>query len=152
MKMGRKSLIFLTVLLITAVIVIVLYPTEKKRIKKTLSACKEAVINEDIDRLMKSISFNYNDDYGGSYLHSKKRMELIFDRYDDFDIRLDIMKLTVDGKQAEAETRLSVIATEGNNRGYLAGDAGSARNITVYLEKSPFSWKVLRIEDVVENR
>ncbi len=56
----------------------------------------------------------------------KKRMEAIFYRLDYFDIRLDIMKINVEGKQAEAETRLSVIASEGKSIGYLAGGEQNA--------------------------
>jgi hypothetical protein len=144
--MGRKSCFFIIILFTAVILVYVLYPTEKKRIKKIIESCREAVKNENINLLMEHISFNYSDDYGGSYLQLKKRMELAFNRFDDIDITADIMNIAIEDKQADAEIKMSVIASEGNNRGYLIGDAGSDQDIKLYLEKSPFEWKVIKVE------
>ena len=64
------------VLVVAAVIIaIVLFPSEKKRIKKVIRTCEQAVINENSEALMSLISFNYLDDYGGSYLTLKKDLK-----------------------------------------------------------------------------
>ncbi len=147
--MKRYGYIFITLFII--VIAIALFPSEKKRIKKVIYNCKEAVIMEDIADLMEYISFNYNDEYGGSYLQLKKRVELTFKRFHDFDISIDIMKIAIDGKGATTDLEVSVIASEGNERGYLVGDAGGPQDVKVYFEKSAYEWQVVKIEGVIES-
>ena len=144
--MDRNRLLLLMVILIAASLVVIYYPSEKKRVKKVIHRCIESVLHEDVDHLMEPVSFNYRDDFGGSYAGLRKRAELIFNRFDDFDMTADIMNVTVEGKQAEAVLKVSIIASEGNERGYLVGDAGGNEDIKVFFEKSPYEWKVIKIE------
>ena len=132
------------------IIVIVLFPSDKKRIRKAISACEQAVINENSAALMSLISFNYSDDYGGSYLTLKKRSERLFKTYDDFEFIVDIVGITVNEGEAVADLKLSLIASAGNERGYLFGDAGSHREIRVYLGKEKFGWVIVRLDDYRE--
>lgn len=148
--MGLKGRIFLAVLFIVLVLIYVFYPTDKKRIKNVIENSTEAITEEDMDGLMEHISFNYRDDYGGGYLVLKKRMEKGFARFDDIDITADIMRVSVEGEKAEAELKLNVIASEGTDRGYVIGEAGSHEDIRIYLEKSPYEWKIIKIEGVVK--
>ena len=50
--MMKKSLIFISVLIIGVIIVISLLPSEKKRVKKILMKSRDAVAVEDIGALM----------------------------------------------------------------------------------------------------
>jgi len=143
--MAGRRYRYLVLIVLAAVLAVVFYPSEKKRINKVLSACMEAVSNEDAGQLMEHISYNYSDGHGGSYLVLKKRAELVFKRFDDFDIAADVMNVTVQEEQAEAHLKVSIIATEGGNRGYFIGDAEKAADIRVFLEKSPYEWKVIKI-------
>jgi len=132
------------------IIVIVVFPSDKKRIRKAISTCEQAVINENSEALMSLISFNYVDDYGGSYLTFKKRSERLFKNYDDFEFIVDIVGITVNEGEAVADLKLSLIASAGNERGYLFGDAGSHREIRVYLGKEKFGWMIVRLDDYRE--
>jgi hypothetical protein len=134
-------------LVVAAIIIaIVVFPSDKKRIRKAIRTCEQAVVNENSEALMSLISFNYSDDYGGSYLTLKKRSERLFKTYDDFDFIVDIVGITVNEGDAVADLKLSLIASEGNERGYLFGDAGSHQEIKVYFEKEKFGWTIIRLD------
>ena len=149
--MGHRSHIYFVVVAISILLVYILYPTDKKRIKKVIENSRQAVIAEDIDRLMDVVSFNYRDSYGGTYLLLKKRVETAFHRYDDFEATADVMGVSIEGTQAEASVRMSVIASDadGSNRGYLIGDAEGARDVKIMLDKSRYVWKVIQVEDII---
>ena len=144
--MGRNSRISLAVLLIAVTAWYVFYPSDKKRIKKVIDNSTQAIIKKDIDQLMDHISFNYRDEYGGTYLLFKKRMEGAFERFEDIEINADIMSVNVKNEHADARLRMSAIVTEGSERGYIIGDGGSDEDVSVYLEKSPYEWKVFKVE------
>lgn len=95
---------------------------------------------------MEHISFNYHDNYGGSYLQFKKRAEMSFSSYDDFEIELDRIKIDFHEQEATVGLNVSIIASAGNERGYLIGDAAGFQKMAVYLEKTAYDWKVVKIE------
>ncbi len=148
--MSRRSYFFVLALSLCVIAVFVFYPTDKKRIRKVINSSGEAVIHEDIDGFMRYISYNYNDDYGGSYLFLRKRLEIVFKTLDDIDVEKDIMKISVRETQAQAELRVRVIASKGDNRGYIIGDAGKTQTIKVYFEKSPYKWKIIKVDGVFD--
>jgi len=134
------------IIIIVVVAVIAFYPSQKKRINKVIEGCRQAIIHEDLDGLMQHISFNYTDAYGGSYLQFKKRAEMSFRSYDDFEIELDRIKIDVKEKNATVGLNVSIIASAGNERGYLIGDAAGFEKTAVYLEKTSYNWKVIKIQ------
>ena len=95
---------------------------------------------------MNLISFNYSDDYGGSYLTLKKRAERFFKIYDDFEFIVDIVEITLNEGEAIADLKLSLIASEGNERGYLFGNAGSHLKIKANFKKEKFGWRIIRFK------
>ena len=142
---------FLPLMVVAAVAaVIVFFPTEQKRIRKVMRGAVEAVMREDVDGLMEHISFNYRDAHGGSYLLVKKKTEAAFRRYNSLDISADIVDLRVEGSAAAVYLKVSIIASDGANRGYILGDAGKAMDVRVDLEKSPYEWKIINAEGVAD--
>lgn len=148
----KKALMIISVLIVGMIIVISLLPSEKKRVRKILMKSRDAVIAEDIDALMDNVSFNYSDDHGGSYLQVKNIAEKAFSVYDDFDLLIDIMSMSVDEDRAKAGIKVSMIASDGDTRGYLLGNAGGPQDVQVYFEKGPYEWKIERIESAWNGR
>lgn len=146
--MKGRRLIVVIVIAVTGVIALI--PTDEKRIRKVIHSTKKAITGEDLEMMMDHISFNYSDEHGGSYLRLKKRAEAAFKRYDSFDITVDIMNIRVEDEKSKAWLKVSVIASEGDDRGYFIGDAGGAEDFNVYLEKSPYEWKIIKMESVVK--
>ena len=135
------------ILFITAVItVIFLFPSDKKRIRKAIGAVEQAVVNEDVQALMDRVSFNYADEYGGSYLTLKKRAEHLFNTYDDFDVTAIIAGIAIIEEKATVDLEVSLVASSGSERGYLFGNAGGHREIKVFFEKSKLNWMITRLE------
>lgn len=149
--MKRPRYVILLILACTAIGVVVFFPTEKKRVWKTISASVEAIMHEDIEALMENVSYNYNDNHGGSYLTVKRRMQAVFNRLDNIDIEEHLVSITIHEGRAESEVKFKVTATEGDDRGYVIGDAVSWQKMKLFLEKSPYEWEVVRIERLRDN-
>ena len=132
--------------LCVAVVIYIFYPTDEKRVRKIISNSEEAIISEDIDKLMEFVSYNYKDDYGNSYLLLKKRMQSVFGRLDDLEIERNIIKISVKNSDAEAELSVRVSVSEGEDRVYIIGDAGMAQTIKVFFKKSPYKWLITEVE------
>lgn len=141
-----KRIIVISVVIIA--LIIILFPTEKKRINKVIKKGSEAILNEDIDSFMDVVALSYKDDYGGSYLYMKKRVERVLSRFDDFEIIIGNMGTTLEDKTAIVDLRVSIIASEGEKRAYLIGDAGGHKAVKVFFVKEPFNWKLERIEGI----
>lgn len=136
--------------LCVAVVVYIFYPTDEKRVRKIISNSEEAIISEDIDRLMEFVSYNYRDDYGNSYLLLKKRMQSVFGHLDDIKIERNIVKISVKDSDAEAELSVRVSVSEGEDRVYIIGDAGMAQTIKVFFKKSPYKWLITEVEGMFD--
>ncbi len=136
------------VIIVIAALVFIFFPSEKKRISTVIEKGSEAIIHEDVDSFIDIVALSYNDDYGGSYLYMKKRVERLFGRFDDFEIAIDNMGATIEDKTASVDLRVSMIASEGDKRAYLIGDAGGHQAIRVFFVKAPYNWKLERIEGI----
>ena len=148
--MKRPWFSVLVFLIIIIICVVIFSPTDKKRIWKVIVASEKAIIDEDIDGLMEGISFNYRDEYGGTYLLIKRRMETVFKRLDNIDTEIQLVKISVDKKQAEADINVRVTASHGEGRSYIAGDPANWQNMKIYLEKLRYKWEVISVKGLFD--
>lgn len=145
----KRAISIIIFLLIVGAIGATLIPTDRNQIKKVIDSSKTAVLNGDVSGFMENVSFNYSDDSGNSYLLLKKRMDRLLGRFRDFDISTDILSVAIDKDTAEADLKVSVIASDGDAREYLVGDAAWPQDVKVFFEKSPsLQWKLMRVEQV----
>jgi hypothetical protein len=136
------------VIIVIAALVFIFFPSEKKRISSVIDKGRAAIINEDPDSFMDIVALSYKDDFGGSYLYMKKRVEQLFRRFDGFEVGIDNMGTTLEDKTAIVDLRVSMIASEGENRAYLIGDAGGHQAVKLFFVKEPYNWKLERIEGI----
>ncbi len=148
--MRRQYIFFSALLFLCAIVVYTLYPTDEKRIRKIINKSEKAIISEDVDKLMEFISYNYRDDYGNGYLQLKKTFQTAFKHLNNIDIERNIIKISVKDTLAEAELSIRVLASEGEERGYIIGDAGNAKTIKVFFEKSPYKWLITKVDGVFD--
>ncbi len=142
----RRRYIFLLVLFLCLILIFVIYPTDEKQIKKIINAGEKAVKAEDLAGVMKHISYNYMDDHGNSYLQLKNTLQTVFKYVDDIEVEKDIIEILVEKNSAEVVLSVSVLASEGEDRGYIIGDAVRAETVKVFFEKSPHKWLITRVE------
>jgi hypothetical protein len=129
-------------------VVYIIYPTDEKRIIKIVSKIEEAAVSEDIDKVMDFISFNYSDDNHNGYIQIKQIILTGFRRLDDIEIERNIEGISIIDNVAESELSFRVIASFGDERGYIIGDAARKESIKVFFEKSAQRWFITKIEGV----
>jgi hypothetical protein len=157
--MKKRYGIFATVVLFFVVAIYLFYPTDENRIRKTIRESEQAFTSEDSDKLMELVSYNYRDAFGNNYLRLKKTLQTVFRRLDEIDIERSIKGISVEGKRAEAELDVRVIANSSSragrsdyDRAYILGDAGEAARIKVLFEKPSYTWLIMSVEGVDKNR
>ncbi|MFZ5906880.1 MAG: hypothetical protein ACOYVJ_05660 [Nitrospirota bacterium] len=140
--MGKKTVIFLFLLLIIPVILYFLWPSDESRIKRLFREGADAIEQEDLGRVMEKVSFNYRDDYGLTYLSVREGMEKIFQRMTDIRVEYENLDIVLKDKTATAEMDVRVIAAIGNDTGYIVGDLPNPVRMRFTLEKERTKWLV----------
>lgn len=145
-SMGRRTIISLLVLMLSPVIIYLLWPSDEARVRKLIKQGAAAIEKEDLDRVMSLVSFNYRDDYGLTYILIRKVFEEQFRAMSDIKIEYENLKVQAAGEKATADLDLRVIATIGNNTGYIFGDLRQAAHLKLSLEKEHARWHATKAE------
>lgn len=142
----KKLHIFL--LLLTAVIITVflLWPSDESRIKKLFKEGSSAVKAEDIEKVMSKVAYDYHDENGFTYLYIRDALRRQFDLLSEIDVEYDKLRITVSDKTAVAEMELRVIATLGNETGYIIGDIKEPLHLKFILGKERTKWLIVTSE------
>ena len=146
--MSKKTIILLGILIIIPIFIYILWPSDKNRIKKLFKEGAQAVIEENLEDVMSNVSYHYSDVQGISYLLLQKGFERSFKQLDDFIIEYEIKDMSITDTRATVKLDLSVIATYGQDTGYILGDAGEHRETVFYLEKERTTWLVIKTEGI----
>jgi hypothetical protein len=141
-----KSLILISILFVLAVLTYFLWPSDESRIKKLFKEGSQAIEKEDLDGVMSKVSFNYHDEYGMTYLYIKESMKSFFKQMSDIKIEYENMKIKVNKKTATADMDVRILATIGNETGYVFGDLAKPEHLTFTLEKERAKWLVTKTE------
>lgn len=144
--MSRKMIALLAFLFIAPVIVYLLWPSDEARIRKLFREGAAAVGEEKMDDVMAKVSFNYADAYGLTYLFIREGMERLFRQYDKILVDYEISAITVQETGATAKLEVRVLASRGEETGYIAGDLPNPLRMTFRLEKERGKWLVSSIE------
>ena len=149
--MSRKSLILLFILFTLSLIIYLSWPSDESRIKKLFKEGSKAIEKEELDAVMSKVSFNYRDEYGMTYLYIKELMKSVFQRMDDIKIEYENLSIKVNNKVATADMDVRVIATMGNDTGYILGDLDKPAHLKFTLEKERVKWLVIKTEGLPFN-
>ena len=95
---------------------------------------------------MAKVSFNYQDNHGFTYILLKRVFEDQFKRMSGIKVEYENLKIEVKDKSASASFDLLVIATIGNDTGYVIGDLKTPARIKLFLGKERVSWFVIKTE------
>jgi hypothetical protein len=149
--MSKKSLIFLFILIILPIVLYFLWPSDESRIKKLFKEGSNAIEKEELDAVMSKVSFNYSDEYGLTYLYMKELMKSVFQRMSDIKIEYENLMIKVNDKTATADMDVRIIATIGNDTGYILGDLPKPVHLKFTLEKVRTKWLVTKTEGLPFN-
>lgn len=140
--MTRKSIILLSLLILSPLIIYFLWPSDESRIKKLFREGAEAVESEKTDDVMGKVSLNYRDEYGLTYIYIKKVLETSFQKMNDIDIDYKIVALDIHDATAAVDIDVRVIASRGVDTGYFLGNAAKPQRLSFALEKVRTKWLV----------
>ncbi|MDH5769446.1 MAG: nuclear transport factor 2 family protein [Nitrospirota bacterium] len=144
--MSKKSIALLVLIILIPITIYFLWLTDESRIKKLFKEGSQAIEKKDIDGVMSKVSFNYRDEYGLTYLYIKEYMKRFFHQVSDVKIEYENLKITISDKSATADMDVRVIATIGNDTGYILGDLPRPVHVRFILEKEKVKWLILKTE------
>jgi hypothetical protein len=144
--MSKKTIISLALLILSPVIIYLLWPSDESRIKKLFGEGATAIEQKNIDDVMSKVSFNYTDKQGLAYITIKEGMRRVFQQMSGIKIEYEIKNISVKGTAATADLDLRVIASYGEDTGYVVGDAAKPAHMKVFLEKERTAWLVAKTE------
>jgi hypothetical protein len=146
--MSKKSIIALALLIIAPIVLYFLWPSDENRIKKLFRQGAKAVEEENIEEIMSKVSFTYTDEHGLSYILLKNNLPRFFQQLDNFSVEYEIRDIRINDKTATAEVDISVIASRGEETGYIIGDAGTPATAFFTLEKERAKWLVAKTKGI----
>ena len=149
--MSKKTIALLFILIVTPLIIYLLWPSDESRIKKLFKEGSQAIEKEDLETVMSKVSFNYRDEYGFTYLYLKELMKTLFKQMDDMKIEYENIVINVHDDTATADMDVLILATMGNNTGYILGDLSEPAHLTFTLEKERTTWLVIKTEGLPFN-
>lgn len=144
--MSKKLIIIFSLLVLVPVVIYFIWPTDESRIKKVFKEGCQAIEKEDIDGVMSKVSYNYRDEYGLTYLYIKEYMKRFFHQMSDIKIEYENVKINIKERTATTDMDVRVIATIGNDTGYILGDLPRPVHVTFTLEKEKVKWLIVKTE------
>ena len=142
----KKSLLIFHIIFGLAFLTYLLWPTDESRVKKLFNEGSKEIEMEDLDAIMFKVSFNYHDGHGFSYLSLKESMQSVFNQISDIKIMQENLVVKVHDKTATADMDVRIIATKGNDTGYVIGDLQKPVHLRFTLEKEKMKWLVTKTE------
>lgn len=144
--MSRKSISILVLLLVAMPAVCFLWPSDERRIKRLFTDGKRAIESENLEGVMSKVSYNYRDDYDLTYLYLKETLKNQFEELTDITVEYENLNIKVSKDTATADVDVRVIATKGNETGYIIGDARSPAHFKFSLDKERTKWLIVGSE------
>ena len=110
--------------------------TDEALINTTIGTWKEALLAQDLDKLMENYSENYESMQGGGKEATREFMEGVFERgyIDNAEVDLENVETTIEGDTAE------VSGVE------LILDQGGTMTLDFILQKEKGSWLIVGLE------
>jgi len=149
--LSKKTIALLFLFILTPIILYFLWPSDESRIKKLFKEGSKAIEKEDLDTVMSKVSFNYSDEYGLTYLYLKESIKSVFKQMSDIKVEYENLNIKVNDKIAKADMDVRIIATIGNDTGYIFGDLPKPVHLKFTLEKERTKWLVTKTEGLPLN-
>jgi hypothetical protein len=144
--MGRRSIFLSLFLLCSALTVYLLLPSDESRIRRLFIEGAKAFESKDLDGVMSKVSYNYRDDYGMTYLSVKEFIKRKMGILSDIEVEYDGPEIMIEKERAEAVLSVRVVATSGNETGYILGNIKDPLRLRFTIEKERGKWFIVKTE------
>jgi len=105
----------------------------------------------DTQALCSHISKDYKDRSENNYFIVCTLIKRYLTGLNSLEADLNILGISVQGKQAKAELELVVKASRGNNTYYVLGNDQVPEYPVVWLSKERVGWKIIRVEGISQS-
>lgn len=110
---------------------------------------------KNLDSFMDNFSLQYRDDYRTNYVHIKQIVKNIFEKYDEFEAVIENVVASnyedeLGNKKSDVNMDVFAIGFKGGIPIELIGETGHLKNVTIILQKSLGSWKIIKVEGIGE--
>ena len=144
--MSKKTIALIFLVIVLPVVIYLLWPSDAGRIKKLFREGARAIETKDVAGVMSNVSLNYRDEYGFTYLYIKESLKAVFRKMSNIRVERENLTVDVKGKSATADMDVRVIMSEGDETGYVMGDASGPVHLTFTLEKERTKWLIVRTQ------
>ena len=147
-----KKIIPVAIVLVVIILVWQLYPTEKKRLKNDILTLKQAVEDENTERVMEFIHPQYVDASGMGHNEMMESIGRFFAQVDTIRVQVKGMKMSIDSTDkdntifASCSLGLRVIARFEGDRVLAFGGIVKPGPVKAYFKKSDQHYKVYKAE------
>jgi hypothetical protein len=144
--MSRKTIVLLVLLFSAPVVIYLLLPSDKSRIRTLFREGAAAVEAKKLDDVMAKVSFSYSDEHGLTYFSLRKVFERIFSEMRRIKVEYQIKDIAIDGDRATADLDVKATVAGRQGPGYIGGDDPQEFHITFFLDKEHMKWLVVGTE------
>ena len=146
LRMGKRSIFLSLFLLCSALAVYLLWPSDESRIRSLFAEGAKAFESKDLEGVISRVSYNYRDDYGMTYLSVKNFMKREMDMLSDIEVEYDGREIRIEKDRAEAILSVRIVATSGNETGYIIGTIKDPLRLRFTLERERRKWLIIKTE------
>jgi hypothetical protein len=147
-----KKIVPIVIALVVIILIWQVYPTEKKRLKRDISALKEAVEKENAERVMEYIDPLYVDMSGMVHSELVESISEFFAQVDSIRVQMSGVKMSIDSTDkdntifASCSLGLRVVARYEGDRVLAFGGIIKPSPVKAYFRNSDQHYKVYKAE------
>ena len=139
----KKKIIFIIIgVVVITIALIILLPTEKKRLKNDIKAFSDAVEKENKAEALKYIDVSYLDRRKTTYEMFANNMDNIFNQFDSMNVIISGLKIEIDSIDdnktiyASCSLGLKIFAKYEGDRALVFGGIIRPESVKAYFKKS----------------
>jgi len=147
-----KKLLLIIAVIAIIILVWMLYPTEKRKVKNDITELRKAVENEDIEGITEYIDPQYQDASGMTYDEIMELIKQFLEEVDSIKVQMSGMKLNIDSTSngdvifASCSLGLRVLARFEGERVLAFGGIVHPASVHAFFKKSDGMYRVYYVQ------
>ena len=147
--MKKKQIFLLIAAIVIALVLWITWPTEEKKVARTIDKAVEGVEKEKILLVMSQFSRKYKDSFKNNYESMAGFLSSHFSDVEDLTFSTLSKRIEIiDEETAEALVETRLTATHEGETGYLLGTTLEPASALLRFRKEQGKWKIVEISNV----